>query len=68
MILRFKANKFKCNFEHVAIEARHAVPLKYFDLIFKFLETNFVKQQTDKMLENYLTWLYYLNIHPQKKT
>jgi pimeloyl-ACP methyl ester carboxylesterase len=41
MIGRLKANKFKYNFEHVAIEGGHTEPLKHFDLIFKFLESNF---------------------------
>ena len=44
MITRLKNNKFKHYFEHVAIEGRHAEPLKHFDLIFKFLETNFVSR------------------------
>jgi len=44
MITRLKANKFKYSFEHVAIEGGHTEPLKHFDLIFKFLETNFVKK------------------------
>jgi len=44
MITRLKTNKFKHPFEHVAIEGGHTEPLKHFDLIFKFLETNFAKK------------------------
>jgi len=44
MITRLKANKFKHYFEHIAIEGGHAEPLKHFDLIFKFLETNFANK------------------------
>lgn len=41
MIERLKENKFNYTFEHLAIEGGHAEPLKHFDEIFKFLETNF---------------------------
>ena len=44
MITRLKANKFKYYFEHIAIEGGHSEPLKHFDLIFKFLETNFANK------------------------
>ncbi len=44
MVARLKSKKFKHHFEHVAIEGGHAEPLKHFDLVFKFLETNFRKQ------------------------
>ena len=43
MIARLKNKKFKYNFEHIAIEGKHTEPYKHFDLIFKFLETNFKK-------------------------
>jgi uncharacterized protein len=41
---RLKSNKFKHQYEHKAIEGGHAEPLKHFDIIFKFLETNFAKK------------------------
>ena len=41
MMARLKANKFKYHFEHIAIDGGHAEPLKHFDLVFNFLETNF---------------------------
>lgn len=41
MMERLKSNKFKYQYEHKSIEGGHAEPLKHFDLIFKFLETNF---------------------------
>ena len=41
IIARLKANKFKYNYKHIAIEGGHAEPLKHFDLIFEFLENNF---------------------------
>lgn len=44
MITRFKKNNFKYHYEHKSIEGGHSEPLKHFDLIFKFLETNFVKK------------------------
>jgi uncharacterized protein len=44
MIARFKNNNFKYHYEHKAIEGRHTEPLKYFDLIFNFLENNFAKK------------------------
>ena len=44
MISTLKYYKFKNNAEHTAIEGGHTEPYKHFDLIFKFLETNFVKK------------------------
>lgn len=44
MITRLKNNNFKYHYEHKTIEGGHGEPLKHFDLIFKFLETNFVKK------------------------
>ncbi len=44
MVTRLKTNKFKYHFEHVAIEGGHTEPLKHFELIFKFIETNFAKK------------------------
>lgn len=44
MVERLKSNKFKYHYEHKAIEGGHSEPLKHFDLIFEFLETNFVKR------------------------
>ncbi|MFY8024904.1 MAG: acyl-CoA thioester hydrolase/BAAT C-terminal domain-containing protein [Sediminibacterium sp.] len=41
MIARLKKNNFKYHYKHKAIEGGHAEPLKYFDLIFNFLKTNF---------------------------
>ncbi|MWB96302.1 hypothetical protein GON26_18210 [Flavobacterium sp. GA093] len=41
MMVRLKANKFKYYSEHIAIDGGHTEPLKHFDLVFKFLETNF---------------------------
>ena len=41
IIERLKENKFNYSFEHIAIEGGHAEPLKHFDEIFQFLETNF---------------------------
>ena len=43
MISRLKANDFQDYYEHIAIEGGHAEPLKHFDLVFKFLETHFLK-------------------------
>ncbi len=43
MITRLKNNNFKYHYEHKAIEGGHAEPLKHFDLIIEFLETNFLK-------------------------
>lgn len=43
MIERLKRNRFKYNFEHIAVDGGHAEPLKHFDLIFSFLERNFAK-------------------------
>lgn len=44
MVARLKNSNFKHHFEHKAIEGGHGEPLKNFDLIFKFLETNFAKK------------------------
>lgn len=44
MMERLKSNNFKYHYEHKSIEGGHAEPLKHFDLIFKFLETNFAKK------------------------
>ena len=44
IIARLKANKFKYNYKHIAIEGGHAEPLKHFNLIFDFLENNFTKE------------------------
>ena len=41
MMARLKTNNFKHNYEHIALEGGHAEPLKHFDLVFNFLETNF---------------------------
>jgi dienelactone hydrolase len=44
IIKRLKANKFKEANKHIVIEGGHGEPLKHFDLVFKFLEENFVKK------------------------
>mgnify|MGYP000861605507 FL=1 len=44
MIARLKAKNFKHYFEHVPMEGGHTEPLNHFDLIFNFLETNFLKK------------------------
>lgn len=44
MAERLKSNNFKYHYEHKAIQGGHAEPLKHFDLIFDFLETNFAKK------------------------
>ena len=44
MVTRLDNNKFKYNFEHIAVEGKHDEPLKHFDLVFKFLEMNFTKK------------------------
>lgn len=44
MTERLKAKKFKYHYEHKAIEGGHSEPLKHFDIIFKFLETYFLKK------------------------
>jgi uncharacterized protein len=41
MIERLKDKKFNRYYEHNAIEGGHTEPLKRFDLVYKFLETNF---------------------------
>ncbi|TDE17124.1 acyl-CoA thioester hydrolase/BAAT C-terminal domain-containing protein [Dyadobacter psychrotolerans] len=43
MVERLKSKNFSYHFEHKAIEGGHSEPLKYFYLIFDFLETNFEK-------------------------
>lgn len=43
MMERLKNKKFNYYYEHKAIEGGHAEPLKYFDLVFLFLEKNFMK-------------------------
>jgi uncharacterized protein len=43
MIARLKNNKFKFNYEHIAIEGKHTEPYRHFDLVFTFLEQNFKK-------------------------
>ena len=42
MVKRLKNNNFSYYYEHKAVEGGHSEPLKHFDLIFKFLEANFV--------------------------
>ena len=44
MIARLKTYNFKHKYEHIAIEGKHSAPLKHFDLVFKFLETNFSRK------------------------
>lgn len=44
MVQRLKDNNFKFHYKHTAIEGGHSEPLKHFDLVFKFLETNFDKK------------------------
>lgn len=44
MTARLKKNNFKYHYEHKSIEGGHAEPLKHFDLIFEFLETNFLNK------------------------
>lgn len=44
MMMRLKDNQFKYYFKHVAIEGGHTEPLKHFNLIFEFLENNFMKK------------------------
>ena len=44
MIARLKTYNFKHKYEHIAIEGEHSAPLKHFDLVFKFLETNFSRK------------------------
>jgi uncharacterized protein len=43
MMARLKNKNFGYPYEHKAIEGGHATPLKHFDLIFNFLETNFAR-------------------------
>lgn len=42
MIERLKRNNFTYQYEHKAIAGKHTEPLKHFDLIFEFLEANFI--------------------------
>ena len=44
MMERLKSKKFKYYFEHIPIVGGHGEPLKHFDLVFNFLENNFVKK------------------------
>jgi uncharacterized protein len=44
MIARLKSNKFKYYYEHIPIVGGHSEPLKHLDLIFTFLENNFVSK------------------------
>lgn len=44
MIERLKSNNFKYHYEHKSIEGGHSEPLKHFDLIWIFIETNFAKK------------------------
>jgi pimeloyl-ACP methyl ester carboxylesterase len=44
MITRLKNNNFKYHHQHIAIEGGHSAPLKQFDLIFNFLDTNFLSK------------------------
>ena len=44
MITRLKAYKFKYANKHIVIEGGHGEPLKHFDLVFEFLENNFVEK------------------------
>jgi len=43
MISTLKRNKFKHPYQHIAFEGSHAEPTKHFNLVFKFLEENFLK-------------------------
>ena len=44
MMKKLSVNKFKYNFEHVAIEGSHTEPYKHFELVLTFLENNFAKE------------------------
>lgn len=44
MMARLTNNDFRYHYEHKTIDGGHAEPLKHFDLIFKFLETNFAEK------------------------
>jgi uncharacterized protein len=43
MMDRLRQKKFKYKYEHIPIEGDHSEPLKHFDKIFQFLESNFTK-------------------------
>jgi pimeloyl-ACP methyl ester carboxylesterase len=43
MMDRLKVNNFRFYYEHKVVEGNHSSPLKDFEPIFRFLETNFVK-------------------------
>ena len=45
MMQRLKEKKFAYAYQHVAIEGGHAAPLKHFDVVEAFLNTNFRKVQ-----------------------
>lgn len=45
MVTRLKSKKFKYEYKHVPIEGSHAEPLKHFDLVFDFLDKNFLKSK-----------------------
>ena len=42
MVSKLKENKFKYPYQHIAFEGSHAEPTKHFDVIFKFLDKNFL--------------------------
>jgi uncharacterized protein len=44
MMTRLKSLNFNYYFNHIPIEGSHAEPLKHFDLVFDFLESNFFKK------------------------
>ena len=48
MMKRLRTNQFKHHHEHIAIEGGHTAPLKHFDLVFKFLDTHFIKKKNGK--------------------
>jgi uncharacterized protein len=45
MTARLKSKGFKHHYEHRAFEGGHTEPLKHFDIIFRFLETYFLKSR-----------------------
>ena len=42
MIARLKAFNFKYTYNHIPIEGKHGAPTKRFDLVFDFLDKNFI--------------------------
>lgn len=44
IISRLKAFNFKYNYSHIPIEGKHAAPIKRFDLVFDFLDKNFINK------------------------